>query len=80
MTATARITGARVAATHDGSTELIVELRYENGGITEVALDQTGTTALMENCGAASLDDLKGHTWDEVKQALEFSWNRFNRA
>jgi hypothetical protein len=76
MTGAALICGARIAASHDGSAELVVELRYDNGGTTEVTLDQMAARALMENCRAISLDDLSGHTWHEVKRALEYSWNR----
>lgn len=76
MTGPAVISGARIAAAHDGTSELVVELRYDNGGTTEVTLDTMAARALMENCRAVSLDDLNGHPWQEVKQALEYSWNR----
>jgi hypothetical protein len=73
----ATITGARVAAAHDGVAELIVELAFVNGGTSEVTLDAWASAALMERCHAGSLDELSGHGWEEVRDALAVSWNRF---
>ena len=56
----ATIIDVRVAAAHEGIAELIVSIEYENGGTTEVALDQLATSALMDSCNASSIEDVKG--------------------
>ena len=71
------IKSARVAAAHDGDAELIVNISYENGGTSEIALDQVASTALMENCKVTNLDDLEGHSWEKIREALQVSYNRF---
>lgn len=76
----AKIKDARVAAAHEGVAELIVRVEYENGGVSEVALDQVATAALMQSCQAASIDDLVGHSWDKIRDALQVSYNRFQAA
>jgi hypothetical protein len=72
------IEATRIAAGHDGAAELIVRLRYEDGGASEVTLDHLAASALMESCGAASVEQLAGHGWERVRDALAVSWNRFN--
>lgn len=71
------IDSARVAAAHEGDAELIVSIRYESGGTSEVTLDQIASAALMESCDARTLDDLKGHEWEKIREALAASYNRF---
>ena len=73
----AKIKDARVAAAHEGIAELVVKIEYDNGGTTEVALDQMATTALMRSCNAKDIDDIKGHAWDKVRDALQVSYNRY---
>lgn len=73
----ALIEGARVAAAHDGSAELIVTLRHPNGGISDVTLDEIAAAALMQACDAVDPDQLTGHGWDKVRDALGVSWNRY---
>ena len=73
------IKSARVAAAHDGDAELIVNISYENGGTSEVALDQVASTALMESCQVTNLDDLEGHSWEKIREALQVSYNRFQK-
>lgn len=68
---------ARVAAAHDGSAELIVTLRHPNGGTSDVTLDEIAAAALMQACDAAGPDQLTGHGWDKVRDALGVSWNRY---
>ena len=67
----------RVAAAHEGIAELVVSIEYENGGTTEVALDQMATSALMDSCNASSIEDVKGQSWDKVRDALQVSYNRY---
>lgn len=71
------IDGARIAAAHDGVAELLVSLRFPQGGRSEVVLDAVGAEALMQACGAVSVDALVGHGWERVRDALAVSWNRF---
>lgn len=71
------IKDARVAAAHEGIAELIVRIEYDNGGISEVALDQMATSALMQSCAAEDIEQVKGHSWDKVRDALQVSYNRY---
>ena len=71
------IRDVRVAAAHEGIAELVVSIEYENGGTTEVALDQMAASALMDSCGASSIDGVKGQSWDKVRDALQVSYNRY---
>ena len=76
MTA-AKIKDVRIAAAHEGIAELIVTVEYDNGGISEIALDQVATGALMQSCQADSAEDLIGQSWELVRDALQVSYNRF---
>lgn len=71
------ISAVRIAAAHDGVAELVVTLRFDNGGRSEVTLDETGAAALFAACGSDSADDLIGHGWEKVQHALTVSWNRY---
>ena len=71
------IIDVRIAAAHEDIAELVVSIAYENGGITEVALDQIATSALMDSCNASSIDDVKGQSWVKVRDALQISYNRY---
>lgn len=73
------ISGIRVAAGHDGSAELIVTLRHGNGGESAVSLDEAAAAALMSACRASDPDALIGHGWEQVREALNVSWNRLNK-
>lgn len=71
------IAGVRLAAAHDGDAELVVTLRFENGGETQVTLDHYAASHLMDACGTKELDALVGQGWERVRNALEASSNRF---
>jgi hypothetical protein len=71
------IRDVRVAAAHEGIAELVVSIEYKNGGTAEVALDQMATSALMDSCNASSIEDVKGQSWDKVRDALQVSYNRY---
>jgi hypothetical protein len=73
---TAVISQVHVAAAHDGVAELIVTLRHGNGASSQVTLDQIAADALMQACRAQTADELIGHGWDKVRDALAVSWNR----
>ena len=65
----------RIAAAHDGVAELVVVLRHANGGLSEVALDHRGASALLQAAGVVSADELPGVSWTLVRDALTESWN-----
>ena len=71
------IKDARIAAAHEGIAELIVLIEYENGGTSEVTLDEMATRALMTACEADTIDDIRGHPWELVRDALQVSYNRY---
>jgi hypothetical protein len=73
----ALISAVRIAAGHDGAAELVVTLRHANGGVSDVTLDELAAAALLQGCGAHSMDDLIGLGWEKVQQALAVSWNRY---
>lgn len=77
MTKEATIASVRVAAAHEGVAELIVTLAHANGGRSEVALDSLAASALMDACSATKHDQLIGHGWQKIRDALSVSWNRF---
>ena len=66
-----------LAAAHDGVAELVVTLRFDNGGEQRVALDEFAADHLMRSCGAEDAADLVGRGWQPVRDALEASSNRF---
>ena len=72
------IESARVTAAHEGIAELVVTLMHDNGGTSEVALDQMAADALLQSCAAETPEQLAGHSWSKVREALAVSWNRFN--
>lgn len=73
------ISGAKIGAAHDGAAELVLSLKYENGGVSEVTLDPVASNALMDSCDAKDIDGLIGHSWMKVRDALKVSYNRFNQ-
>ena len=70
---------ARVAAAPDGDAELIVEMVYASGAVSEVSLDSHAGNILMKSCAAECIEDLAGHSWEKVKDALQSSYNRFQK-
>ncbi|MBL4681427.1 MAG: hypothetical protein JKY88_11990 [Pseudomonadales bacterium] len=69
----------RLAAAHDGEAELVINIVYPNGAVSEVALDNFACSALFDSCGAKAADDLIGQSWEKVKDALQVSYNRFQK-
>ena len=67
----------RLAAAHEGTAELIVSVRYEGGGVTEVPLDRYASEALLQACNVNDPDHLVGKSWTAVRDALSISFNRF---
>lgn len=66
-----------LGAAHDGVAEMVVTLRFENGGETQVALDSHAVHHLMTACGIQEAQALVGQGWAQVRDALEASSNRF---
>jgi hypothetical protein len=64
------VIGAEIAAGHDGTAELLVRLRHENGAEGAVQLDTETGFDLMKAAGAASLDALVGRDWLEILRGL----------
>jgi hypothetical protein len=73
----AKISKVRVAAAHEGAAELIVTVAHDGGGNSEVALDRHASEALLSNCKAGTLDELIGQSWQQVRDALSVSYNRY---
>jgi hypothetical protein len=60
------IVGVEIAAGHDGTAEMVLHVRHENGVTAPVVLDQETGLELMQACGAASLSGLIGRSWREI--------------
>lgn len=73
----ATISKVRLAAAHEGTAELIVTLQFDQGGQSEVALDRHASEALLHSCDAQSMDELIGQSWQQVRDALSTSYNRY---
>ena len=66
----AMIGAAELSAGHDGRVELVLRLRYPNGGSCEVRLDEEAVSFALDAAGVRSLDDLTGKPWDILARAL----------
>lgn len=73
----ALIIAATVAAAHEGKAELILDIGYANGGVTQVPLDHFASQALFQACAASTVDDLIGQRWEKVRDALQSASSRF---
>jgi hypothetical protein len=71
------ICGVRIGAAHDGVAEMVVTLRHANGACSEVTLDEAASAALFSGCNASRAEELEGHGWERVREALCVSANRF---
>lgn len=76
---TASIKKVRLAAAHDGDVELVITIAFPNGAVSEVALDSIASSALFDICGVTDVDELIGLSWEKVKDALQVSYNRFQK-
>jgi hypothetical protein len=65
------IVGAEISAGHDGAAELTLLLRYENGVTAPVVVDAHVGFALMRNCSASCLADLKGRSWRHFLEGMD---------
>jgi hypothetical protein len=73
----AKIAKVRIAAAHEGDAELIVTVAYDGGGNSEVPLDRHASDALLRSCEASALEELIGQSWQQVRDALSVSYNRY---
>jgi hypothetical protein len=64
------IEDALVAPGHDGEAQLVVRVRYENGALGSVTLDESCARKLMEDCTANSAADLCGQPWQRLLDVL----------
>jgi hypothetical protein len=71
------ISRVQMGAAHDGDAEIVLTLRYDNGGETLVALDHPAANHLMTACAATDPSALLGQGWERVRDALEASSNRY---
>ena len=74
------ISRVQLGAAHDGDAEIVLTLRFDNGGETLVSLDHHAASHLMTACGADHPDALLGQGWERVRDALEASSNRYAAA
>jgi len=68
--AEAVIADAEVSAGHDGTAELVLSIRYENGAIGQVVVDADTGFDVMRACGAADIAGLVGRPWREISKGL----------
>ena len=68
--AEAVIVAAAIEAGHDGSAELVVTLRYGDGSLGPVMLDEDSGLALMQACGIESLEGLIGQSWRKILEGV----------
>jgi hypothetical protein len=61
--AVARITGARVSPSHDGSAEAVIDVTHPNGATHSVVFPVDALAAVMDRCGFSSLDELCTLPW-----------------
>jgi len=73
----AKIVSERLAPAHEGDVGMIIDIRHEHGGLSQVPLDHFATQALLIACAAEVADDLIGHTWSKVRDALQISFGRY---
>lgn len=68
--AEAVIERAEIAAGHDGTAEMALFIRHENGVVGQVVLDADTGFSVMRACGATDLQSLIGRSWREVSKGL----------
>jgi hypothetical protein len=66
----AKIVAAEIAGGHDGTAELVLSIRYDNGAIGQVAIDADTAFGVMKAAGAADLAGLVGRSWAEIAKGL----------
>lgn len=65
------IDGAIVAPGHDGEAVLVVRVRHGNGAFDTVTLDADQARKLLDDCAAATAEQLRGQPWQRLLHVLE---------
>ena len=65
------IDSALVAPGHDGEAVLVVRVRHGNGACDTVTLGADQARKLLEDCGAADAEQLRGQPWQRLLHVLE---------
>lgn len=60
---TAVISHVRLTPTHDGEGALVIELRFPNGGRSNVQINSEEAADVMARAGVRTADALVGHPW-----------------
>ena len=71
------ISRVQLAAAHDGEAEMVVTLRYEDGGEALGPLDEHAVRVLLESYGANDPDELGGKGRGPVRGDMGGSSNLF---
>lgn len=69
--AEAVIEEALVTPGHDGRAVLLVRLRHGDGALDSVTLEPEAARKLLEDCGADTLDALRGQPWQRLRGVLQ---------
>ena len=72
----AKVQDLKIAASHEGTAEVLLTIKHDNGGVTQVPLDYFAITSLMESCQVESIEGIIGTEWDKVRDAIDSSHNR----
>ncbi|MEL7546648.1 MAG: hypothetical protein AAGJ84_08355 [Pseudomonadota bacterium] len=74
------IQSSEIVAAHDGVAELVVTLKFENGGESLVTLDEYAARWLLEHSNCEHPEALRGQSWELVRDALAASSSRYVNA
>ena len=66
----ARIEEVAITTGHDARAEIVVSLRFPNGGRSVVRLDEEAARHVLDQAGIGQLDELRGRSWDILRPAL----------
>ncbi len=66
----ATIDDVEIVAGHDARAEVVIHLRYPNGGRSQVRLDEEAAQYVLDQAGITEMDELRGRPWDILKPAL----------
>ena len=74
------IQSSEIVAAHDGVAELVITLKFENGGESLVTLDEYAARWLLEHSNCETAEALQGQSWELVRDALAASSSRYMNA
>lgn len=66
----AEIEEVEIVAGHDARAEVVIHLRFPNGGRSQVRLDEEAARYVLDQAGIADMEELRGRPWDILKPAL----------